>query len=201
MKFAKQRTWLPVDICRYCSGPMSIERQKRHAIVCSKACASKQKAADYRRENGDRGSLSTGTTGALAELVVGADLLRRGYAVYRALSPSAPCDLIILQNGKMWRVEVRSAKRGLGERIFFGFKAADLGRHDILALYFRGENSVEYRGLPTNEIPEADQVAQSTSPQPGQRSTDSDPQEGRRELGGARMRPSLRAYCPVPWLL
>lgn len=52
---------------------------------------------------------------------VAVDLLSRGYNVFRALSPSCPCDLAVLKNGKLVRVEVRttweSAKSGIYKRI------------------------------------------------------------------------------------
>jgi len=39
--------------------------------------------------------LSSGTTGAISELVAAADLMRHGYHVFRALSPNCPSDLVI----------------------------------------------------------------------------------------------------------
>jgi hypothetical protein len=52
--------------------------------------------------------LSTSTIGAIAELKVGADLLGKGYAVFRALSPACRCDLVILSAHRAWTVEVRT---------------------------------------------------------------------------------------------
>lgn len=49
------------------------------------------------------------TRGAAAELIVAADLMRKGHAVYRALSPNAPFDLVSFLEGDMTRIEVRSA--------------------------------------------------------------------------------------------
>lgn len=51
-----------------------------------------------------------GDTGAVAEMLVCVDLLRRGYAIFRAVSPQCPCDLIAMAGGRCWRVEVRTGR-------------------------------------------------------------------------------------------
>ena len=58
--------------------------------------------------------LPTATVGTIQELRVSVDLLRRGWEVFRALSPSASCDLLILKNNKMIKLEVRTGYEGLG---------------------------------------------------------------------------------------
>jgi len=55
--------------------------------------------------------LTSGTTGAIGELLVAADLLQKGYHVFRAQSPSCPCDLAILKDNRLLRVEVRTGHR------------------------------------------------------------------------------------------
>jgi len=52
-----------------------------------------------------------GDTGAIGEMLVAVDLLRRGFATFRAVSPSSPCDLVALVDGVCWRVEVRTGTR------------------------------------------------------------------------------------------
>lgn len=49
--------------------------------------------------------------GATSELLAAADLLRQGYEVFRALSPSASCDLIAMKAGTTYRVQVRTGQR------------------------------------------------------------------------------------------
>lgn len=51
-------------------------------------------------------NVSPGTKGAIKELMVSVDLMNKGYQVFRAFSPQAPCDLIALKDGKCLRVEV-----------------------------------------------------------------------------------------------
>lgn len=52
--------------------------------------------------------LSCGTSGAVKELVVSVDLMSKRFHVFRALSPSCPCDLIALSDNHLLRVEVKS---------------------------------------------------------------------------------------------
>ena len=74
---------------------------------CSHECETAFKAKQYRKRNPFKGK-SSGTTGAISELRVSVDLLRKGYDVYRALSPNAPGDLAILIDGNLLLVEVRT---------------------------------------------------------------------------------------------
>lgn len=54
---------------------------------------------------------STGAIGAANELRAAVFLMRRGYEVFRALSPTCSCDLIVLKDGLLKRVEVRTGRR------------------------------------------------------------------------------------------
>ena len=85
---------------------------------------------------------STSTKGAIQELRVAADLLRRGYHVFRSVSPSAHCDLVILGKDKtLKRVEVRSAVKNLAGKFFFSKR----GNYDVIAGVFK--NKIYYEGL------------------------------------------------------
>lgn len=64
------------------------------------------------------------TVGAVCELQVASDLLQRGFHVFRSVSPHAPCDIITMVGGKLFRVEVRAAKRGA---------CSTHGEYDLLA--------------------------------------------------------------------
>lgn len=90
----------------------------------------------------ERSSRSTGnaTVGAVSELVACADLMRRGYHVFRALSPSCPSDLLVYRyDPDRWRmvdalrIQVRTAWTS-GEAIHFRLKESDRGKFDVLAL-------------------------------------------------------------------
>ncbi len=94
-------------ICPHCSNPLHPSKIST-AIYCSAKC--RCDAANQRSYPKSRPStLSPGTIGAWGEIMVSADLMRRGYHVFRALSPSCPCDLLIYRNGgDSIRIEVRT---------------------------------------------------------------------------------------------
>lgn len=86
--------------------------------------------------------VSPSSQGAAAELLVSADLLKRGAAVYRSVSPAAPFDLIALFGNRLIRVEVKSRR----PESFKGIKG------DVVA--FIHCDIVRYRSLTDVEIPE-----------------------------------------------
>ena len=98
---------MPTRECKRCRKPFSSNRG--YQKFCSKRCNNllwqeeSYKKSEYRKQN-----ISTGTVGAIGELRVSADLLTKGFEVFRSVSPSASCDLAILKNGKLLRVEVRT---------------------------------------------------------------------------------------------
>lgn len=51
--------------------------------------------------------LNSGKVGAVGELIAAADLLNRGFDVYRAVSQSSGCDLIAVRGTQCLRIEVR----------------------------------------------------------------------------------------------
>jgi hypothetical protein len=80
--------------------------QKFHSVPCQ--------TAHYNKSLGCQSAypgINTGTVGAISELRVSVDLLAKGYEVFRALSPACSCDLAILKDGKLLRIEVRTAYR------------------------------------------------------------------------------------------
>lgn len=117
---------------------------------CSRECVRAHARDEYRAINPQHG-LSTATVGAIAELAVAADLLQRGYDVFRAVSASCSCDLAILRSGALLRVEVRSASQSPTGGAYFSLKPRDIGRHDVLAIRHK-DGRIEYRPeLPTEE--------------------------------------------------
>lgn len=105
---------------------------------CSWECtqAARKARARHRAENAR--TLSPPVVGAVAELVAAADLLRRGFPVYRAVSPAAPCDLIVLvAPERPLRVEVRTGRRSSAGAVVWnqsGFRA------DLYAVVVFGES-------------------------------------------------------------
>ena len=58
-------------------------------------------------------NVSVGTKGAIGEYAVCVDLLRQGWEVFKAVSPSCSCDLIIQNKDGAKRVEVRTGRTNL----------------------------------------------------------------------------------------
>lgn len=52
-------------------------------------------------------NLSCGGVGAVGELLVAADLMLKGYDVFRNLSPNGLADLVALKNDRVWRIQVK----------------------------------------------------------------------------------------------
>ena len=98
-----------IELCVVCQKPIPKERKRRHAKYCSDEC-SKQKTRGYYRENNPPLGLklSTGVVGTINELRVCVDLLLKGYEVFRSVSSMCSCDLAILKDGKLLRLEVKT---------------------------------------------------------------------------------------------
>jgi hypothetical protein len=83
--------------------------------------------------------LSPAKKGALTELIVCADLISKGYDVFRAVSPACPCDLVAAKKNVLIRVEVRSVTKTPNNKIHPNFGHTDIGRSDIVCFYLDGE--------------------------------------------------------------
>lgn len=130
-------------LCRRCSAQIPEARLRKRAIFCTAKCRREQDRANWEAINPGRRSIPTASVGAISELLVGADLLRRGYEVFRALSASCSCDLAILRGGKLTRIEVRTGVAGKNGKVYFSWRQSDNGRHDVLAIVTNGV--IDYR--------------------------------------------------------
>lgn len=108
-----------------------------------KYCSNKCRLEKLKKENQKINPISglcSGIVGTIAELVVSSDLLGKGYSVFRALSPSCNCDLIILDAEKnLKRVEVTTGYYSLWKNKIFHHKkkCKSLNKFDILAIYMK----------------------------------------------------------------
>jgi hypothetical protein len=93
--------------------------------------------------------ISTGTIGAAHELLVAADLMFRGFAVFRAMSPACVCDLaIITPDRRLYRIEVTTGYYQPNGSITHSKKAAQQrGTFDILAVVIKTNRSIVYEPL------------------------------------------------------
>ncbi len=119
--------------CVFCGAKFSA-RHKRQKY-CSSKCGSKANQRPPVFEAALPG-IPSGSSGAAFELIVCADLVLRGLNVFRSVSPSCPCDLIVQRNREIFRVEV--TKGGIKHDGSFAWAAHDPEKYDVLALVLPG---------------------------------------------------------------
>lgn len=61
--------------------------------------------------------ISRYTIGTIAEILVCADLMGRGYSVYKAISPNTFSDVIAIRDGIIYQLEVRTGRYGVTGRL------------------------------------------------------------------------------------
>lgn len=108
-------------------------RKRYHSPQC--------RAKDYQESRpSQHPNICAGTVGAIGELKVGVDLLSRGFAVFRALSPACFCDLIITKGGQTHSVEVRTGYRLKSGALTYATHSTD--KADFFAVVLK--DSIEY---------------------------------------------------------
>lgn len=121
--------------CLHCGTP--IVKKKRGQKYCKHDCSVESLKIEDRKVNTHRQwNLSSGTVGAIHELVTCVDLMKKGYQVFRAMSPSSLCDLVAYKDNKYMKIEVTTGYVANG-RFYFPQKKAE--RFDTLAIVFNGE--------------------------------------------------------------
>jgi len=110
---------------------------------CEPSCRQRRERESYRSLNPPLG-LPSGTVGAISELLVAVDLMRRGLHVFRCLSPHGPCDLAVLSNGTLKKVEVTTGSRSRSGKLFTPSKSP---KHDfdVLAIVERNTSVIHYQ--------------------------------------------------------
>lgn len=128
-----------------CNQPVPEARQKRHSKFCSRACTLADSRVKWRCNNAPL-DIPRGTTGTVSELLVCVDLLKRGYEVFRSMSPACSCDLAALKDHVLCRIEVKTGFRSATKKnIHYSMNSKQVGQHDVLAIVLVGENIIEYR--------------------------------------------------------
>jgi len=108
---------------------------------CQRFCSLKcRQSAQFNRFSAQTGSprkldVPCGTTGAMHELLVCADLMSKGYHVFRAQSPHSPCDVIAMIDGVVYKIEITTGyKRNDGGYSYP--KKNDRYDYDVMAVVF-----------------------------------------------------------------
>lgn len=138
MKYSKEEN------CENCNNKFNASQAKQK--FCSGNCRILSSRKTYGRFS-TFNNLANGTVGALSELIVSADLLKKGYAVFRALSPSCFCDLIAVKDNLSYRVEVKTGYKGESSKITYVRPKKE--KYDVLAVYISAKDEIYY--LDNNE--------------------------------------------------
>ncbi len=99
--------------CRECGKPIPQKRLNRWpgVLSCSADCTESYMRRNRRSLSPHEGlGLTTGAIGAISELVVAAELLRRGYDVFRNVAPTGKVDLVAMKQEKVVKVQVRTGR-------------------------------------------------------------------------------------------
>jgi hypothetical protein len=93
-------------VCEECG--CNYETYQAFSRYCGQRCKGKANYKSSGRSVHGDNKLPSATVGAMSEIFVSAELMKKGYAVFRALSPSCFCDLIAIKNNQTLRIEART---------------------------------------------------------------------------------------------
>ena len=106
MAFYKRRS-SGVIKCKGCSKEVVAHGSQQK--YCTPECRQSYLVEERRRDFKWKSSLSTVSKGAVHELLVCADLLKRNLPTFRSVSPAGLYDLVTIINGKLLTVQVKTA--------------------------------------------------------------------------------------------
>ena len=124
-----------------------------NTLTCSEKCR-KEKNNFRSGRIGDK-TITAGTVGAISEMLVCADLMSKGYAVFRALSPACFCDAIATKGDKILKVEIRTAYMNqFTGKLSYPIKlhGDEKNKADCYGLYERSKKEVLFRDINGKEI-------------------------------------------------
>ena len=119
--------------CVFCGKIISDIRLKRHAKYCSSKCGHEKQTKDYRDKN-PYPTCSRNTSGAIGEYRVIIDLLNKHYDVFQSCTPNGSCDLAVLKDGKLFRIEVTVGRYTPNGK--WSYATHNSERYDIIAIVF-----------------------------------------------------------------
>lgn len=135
-------------ICLGCKKIFTAGNDKKKRKYCSISCRTNfyNKKTKGLNNSCDLNNICAGTLGAVHELVICIDLLKKGYEVFRSVSPACSCDLAIIFEGKLFRVEVTTGSYNCSGNITYPKK--NKNKFDILAICFKNGNIIYKPDLP-----------------------------------------------------
>jgi hypothetical protein len=87
--------------------------------------------------------ISPGTKGTITEFLVCVDLMKRGYNVFRAISPNSPFDIIAVNHQATHRIEITSGNM-IGEKLIYNKHNKWKDHFDIIAVVILSGNKIIY---------------------------------------------------------
>lgn len=126
-------------ICEICSKKSTVSYKQQK--TCSRECGLLRKQRITGRYSCDT-TIPSGTVGAISELEISSDLMKKGYSIFRSLSPSCFCDIVAIKNEKILKIEIRTGYMTNKEKIFFPRKKH--GEIDLFGIYERNLNKCFY---------------------------------------------------------
>lgn len=137
--------------CSNCGNEFS--HNQPNARLCSTACRNEFYIVKYKRHGKN---IPSGTVGAMAEMLASADLMEKGYSVFRSLSPSSYCDVIAVnpKYKKIIEVEVRTGYLSYNNKLYFNMLLSknNNGNVSVFAIVERHTGKVRYFDMEKNEI-------------------------------------------------
>lgn len=120
--------------CVVCGKPLPLGKK----LYCCWRCSTVKAKQTFEECNSPIGApgveLSTGTVGTIQELRVCADLLRRGYPVFRAVSSHEVFDVLAIISGVPIKIEVTTGYHGRKSRLTHGKTKKNFHRFNVLAI-------------------------------------------------------------------
>lgn len=133
MKLSYYKPRLKIELqCKNCDRKFNSPSHNGKRKFCSKECRSEFTNNEWKKANNRNLHLPTGTVGTISELLVCTDLLQKGFEVFRSTTPNCSCDLAILKNKILYRIEVTTGTVSGSGKITYPYK--DKNKYDILAI-------------------------------------------------------------------
>lgn len=133
----------PVKPCKVCGTPFKPHSPQN--VYCSIPCVKKN--ADLIKVPSGVYDLASGTVGAISEILVAIDLMKKGWDVYRGLSPASYCDLIAIKGEATLKLEVRTGfyyhRKNKGKTLNYPTKRTN-GK--TVVVYTFSDNKIHYIG-------------------------------------------------------
>lgn len=125
--------------CKNCGTPF---KGRHNRIYCSKECLPSRTRVE---PHGINDNVANGTVGAISELLVCADLMKKGWEVFRALSPHSNSDVLALRDGLLLKLEIRTGmyyNKDNGEKLFNYSKKNIIGKSVVVVTL--PDNKIHY---------------------------------------------------------